>query len=162
MIKVDRQDLLYVTDRLKRYSDVLNSAESYQISLSGGRVLVRELRKSVYKNEKIRRYDGSRGGKRRFTVYPGNLAKSFASYRSKRFSPPGKWATEVGPKFLRNAPPEMGKTIRSASGYYAAAMAGSAALFRQNFMEPIAAAVTPEVFNAMNGKLSEVHAKFWR
>ncbi len=162
MIKVDRQDLLFVTGRLKRYSNLLNSAESYQVSLAGGRDVVSALRQSVYKNEKIRVYDGSRGGKRRFTVYPGNLAKSFASYRSKRFSPPGKWAVEVGPKFLRNAPPEMGKTIRSASGYYAAAMAGTAALFRINFMEPIAATVAPEAITAMSNKLSEIHTRFWR
>ena len=92
------------------------------------------------------------------TIYPGNLAKSFYKFRSKRFR---VTTTEVGPKFRSPAPKEMGKTSSKASGFYAAALAGSATLFRQKYMEPTAGAISSQAIQAAEAQVTRIHKKYF-
>ena len=64
----------------------------------------------------------------------------------------------VGPYAIRRiSSDKVGTTFRNASGYYAAALAGNATLYRQKFMEPIANAVTPQAVANVEKAVTRFH-----
>ena len=67
----------------------------------------------------------------RIPIYSGNLRKSIRMYKDRNDD------FQVGPHFLRSIKADqIGKTVYTASGYYAAALYGTASQFRQKVMEP--------------------------
>ena len=142
-------DDLYL--KLYRYAKDYEGIGGQVITSKAADPIVRALREIYFGPSRERKFRGS-------TIYPGNLAKSFYKFRSKRFR---VTTTEVGPKFRSPAPKEMGKTSSKASGFYAAALAGSATLFRQKYMEPTAGAISSQAIQAAEAQVTRIHKKYF-
>lgn len=137
-------------------SAVSNKSERKRI-LNAGAVEVRnEARKQEatpkWKKESHYFYPKKAGG--RITVYAGNLRKSMAAFGTRDGD------VEVGPKIRRGAKlPEVGRTVKTASAFYAAWIFGSASAFRQQVMEPALNNAKNRAFAAIVKKYTEVHKK---
>lgn len=88
----------------------------------------------------------------KIAIHSGNLMRSINVFISKR----GGLAL-IGPKILKSAPPEMGRTIKTSSGYYAAMIYGTAAKFRQAELEPALSIAQSAAVTAVQRKYAEVH-----
>lgn len=73
---------------------------------------------------------------------PGNLQKSIQTITFRRSD-----SVYVGPKFARKRRSIHGRTVSSADGYYAAALYGSAARFRESVLTPSLRANAKQVFD---------------
>lgn len=84
----------------------------------------------LYRGKRAKR---SPKGEGKIVAYyvPGNLQKSIQTLTFR-----GSDSVYVGPKFARKRRPIHGRTVSSADGYYAAALYGSAARFRERVLEP--------------------------
>lgn len=131
------------------------SAEKNKVQVL--RAAAQEVRKEaktiVPKGQKIRKLSR----KNPVTIYPGNLRKSLYIFRTKGND------VQVGPRYLKKIKADdIGRTVRTASGYYAAALAGSATLFRQRYLEPALRQSIEAAFKAADKKGTEVHERLIR
>ena len=156
MVEKRSIDDLYL--KLYRYAKEYQGMGGQAITSKAADPIVRALREIYFGPSRERKFRGS-------TIYPGNLAKSFYKFRSRRFKNERivgtTSTTEVGPKFRSPAPKEMGKTSSKASGFYAAALAGSATLFRQKYMEPTAGAISSQAIQAAEAQVTRIHKKYF-
>lgn len=86
------------------------------------------------------------------TIVSGNLQKSIQVFLQRQGA-----GVLVGPKYLRKYAAVYGSTQKSASGFYAAALYGSASQFRMSVMEPALNAAKTRAFNAIVAKYAQVH-----
>lgn len=155
--KVEKRSIDDLYLKLYRYAKEYEGFGGQTITSKAADPIVRELRTIYFGPSRERTFRGS-------TIYPGNLAKSFYKFRSRRFKRERATVastTEVGPKFRTPAPKEMGKTSSKASGFYAAALASSATLFRQQYMEPTVGAVSNQAIQAAEEQVTRIHKKFF-
>lgn len=147
------QDMLKGIARYARAFE--KESERFQVLLAASKEVVKEARKIRFKGKSRKRpyqVDPS------VTIYPGNLAKSMKSYKSKKTGD-----VYVGPRYLKRiTAKEMGRTLRTASGYYAAMLAGSAIDFRRMYMEPVLANSINNAFQSAEKQANKVHEKLIR
>ena len=90
--------------------------------------------------------------KQKVTIHPGNLRKSMAVFRTRDND------VQIGPRVIRKSvPAEFGKTIPTASGYYASFIYGSASAFRRQIMETALGKSQQAAFEAIVAKFAQVH-----
>jgi len=96
-------------------------------------------------------YSGSGDFKNQIKIYKGNLLKSTKYYFTKFKE------YEIGPRVLKRALPEFGKTVKTSSGFYAAMIFGKAFLYRQRILEPLIN--DPEIFTIIEQQFKKAHEK---
>lgn len=99
-------------------------------------------------------YMGSGNFRRKVKIYKGNLLRSTKYYFTR------KKDYEIGPKVIRYALNEYGKTSRGASGYYASMIFGKAWKYRQYVLEPLLE--RPEVFLIIQKDFAKAHERISR
>lgn len=87
----------------------------------------------------------------RVEINSGNLRKSMKVYRGRDGD------VYVGPRVLRRITGDIGKTAKTSSGYYAAAIAGSARAFRAAYMEPALGKATGAALQAIEKQFAKWH-----
>lgn len=88
-------------------------------------------------------------------IYSGNLRRSMKVFRGKDGD------VFIGPKVLRKiVAAEIGRTSRTSSGYYAAALMGSARAFRLAYMEPALQKAASGAFQAIEKRFAQWHNKY--
>lgn len=88
----------------------------------------------------------------RVTIHPGNLRKSMAVFRTRDND------VVIGPRVIqKNIGQEFGRTVATASGYYASFIYGSASAFRKQIMESALSGNQNAAFEAITRKYAEVH-----
>lgn len=141
--------------RLKGYlRRVKNVKEKTRILAAGG-VQVRKVaaQSPTPKSSKVHYYYSKKGGK--IPITPGNLRRSMKVYKGKEGD------VFIGPHVLRRVAglAEIGRTQKTASGYYAAALYGSAARFRQMIMETALDKSSPAALRAIEKAYKRYHDK---
>ncbi len=123
--------------------------EKTAILAAGGQQIRREAAKAPTPKSKKEHYYYSNGGK--FTIQRGNLRKSMQVFRGRDGD------VYVGPRVLRRITGDIGKTAKTSSGYYAAAIAGSARAFRAAYMEPALGKATGAALQAIEKQFAKWH-----
>jgi len=91
---------------------------------------------------------------RKTEIRPGNLRRSMRVYKGR------EGEVYVGPQFLRRiTTPTIGQTAKTSSGYYAAALYGSASAFRRTIMEAAAQSAAGAAFQAIEKRFAAWHKK---
>lgn len=138
---------------LRQYLTLVTSKPQKRKILNAGGQEIRRVAKEqtvTLGEREIHYLYSKRSGK--VAIHKGNLRRSINVFISRR----GGLAL-IGPKVLKSAPPEMGRTIKTASGYYAAMIYGSAAAFRQAELEPALSIAQSAAVSAVQKKYAEVH-----
>lgn len=136
--------------KLLAYQKRLNTPkEKTAILAAGGAKVRQQAAKAPTPKSKKEHYYYSKAGK--FTIEPGNLRKSTKVYRGRDGD------VYVGPRVLRRITGDIGKTAKTSSGYYAAAIAGSARAFRAAYMEPALGKATGAALQAIEKQFAKWH-----
>ncbi|MBK7873918.1 MAG: hypothetical protein IPJ74_26335 [Saprospiraceae bacterium] len=138
---------------LKNYlKRVATKSKKVQILRSGAGEVRKVARQSpTPKSKKLHYYYSKRG---KTPIYPGNLRKSMSLFRDRKDD------IQVGPKVIRRlTASEIGQTTKTASGFYAAALFGSASRFRIRIMEAALQKARSAAFQKMERKFAQIHAK---
>lgn len=157
MVKIEGINELRQT--LNKYKREVSSAkERNSVLFPGGEEVRKEAAKApTPKSRKVHYYYPKKGSKR-VAIRPGNLRQSMKTYKAKTGD------VLVGPKVLRKVVgmEEIGRTRRTASGYYAAMLYKSANNFRQAVMEPAMAKATAKAIAAIEKAYEKFHDKLTR
>lgn len=121
-----------------------------QILAAGGAQVRREASKSPTPKSQRNHYYYAKN--RKVLIYSGNLRRSMKVFRGKEGD------VYVGPRVLRRITGgEIGQTPKTSSGYYAAALYGLAASFRQRIMEPALGRAQSRAVQAIEKVFSRWH-----
>jgi hypothetical protein len=144
--------------QIEKYLDgVATKKEKQRVLLAGARVLRNYVRDwKVPRSSKPHTYYGKSG---KITIEPGNLAQSIYTFREKTGN------VSVGPRVLRKIDgvlSTLGKTPKTSSGYYAAALYGSADSFRRRVTEASLNLNLTKINKAMQRAYDAVHRRYAR
>lgn len=142
--------------KLKKYVDaVTTSKEKQQVLRSGGVILRNRAKKliKIAKKEHVYSRDG-----REVYIQPGNLRQSMYVYRQKDGD------VAVGPRVKKRFDNGeiIGVTPRTSSGFYAAALYGSAQKFRQTITDMAASMNYYAMLKSMQKKFERISKKWQR
>lgn len=155
-IQVDGTELLRA--RMKEYLRRVNNPRDKTRILAAGGAQVRKAaaQPPTPKSRKVHYYYPRKGNK--IAIQPGNLRRSMRVFKGKEGD------VFVGPKVLRRVVgmDTIGKTQKTASGYYAAALYGSAARFRQKIMEAALDRASPAALKAIEKAFERYFEKISR
>lgn len=144
-----------LSEALQRYlKRVATKGRKAQILRAGAGQVRKVARQSpTPKADRVHYYYQKKTGKK-FAIQPGNLRKSMALFRDRRDD------IQVGPRVIRRLTgDDIGKTVKTASGFYAAALFGSASSFRITIMEAALQKAKTAAFQKMEQKFAQIHAK---
>lgn len=137
-------------------SQVATDKEKQSILLAGGSVIKTATTRGSFipKSNKPHAYYAKAG---KVMIMPGNLRKSIRTYRKKDGS------VAVGPRVIRKVSglyTNLGQTQKTASGFYAAALFGSASAFRSRTTDSAAASNLPKMLAAMAKRADKIVQKY--
>lgn len=142
-----------LSNALKRYLErAATKSRKTQILRAGAGEVRKVARQSpTPKSKRVHYYYSKRG---KIPITPGNLRKSIALFKDRKEN------IQVGPKVIRQlTAAEIGQTTKTASGFYAAALFGSASQFRIRTMEAALQKARSAAFQKMEQKFAQIHAK---
>ncbi len=150
MIQVRGIDEL--TARLNAYQKQVSDPKvKTRIMAAGGQVIKKATATSpTPKSKKDHWYYPTKGGAR-VKVFSGNLRKSMKVFRGKDGD------VYIGPQVLKRVTGDIGKTAKTASGYYAATIFKSAANFRREVTERAASLTMTKVLAAVQKAYAKFH-----
>lgn len=152
-MSIQVQGIEALNRRLREYQKEVSSQKAKtSILAAGGQAVKRAAAKApTPKSKKDHKYYSGKGTVH--VIKSGNLRKSMKVYRGREGD------VYVGPQFLRRAPAVMGETTKTSSGYYAAALYGSALRFRREIMETALLASQQKAFAAIEKAFARYHQK---
>lgn len=142
---------------LTRYAaTVSDRKERQRVLAAGGRKVAQTAAKPPTPKSKAPHHYYSKRGP--IKIVPGNLRRSMRQFQTKQGE------VEVGPRVLRRVVgmEEIGRTQKTASGFYAAALYGSASAFRQAVMEPALSKAQTQALQAMRKQYERLHNRLTR
>lgn len=140
--------------KLREYQRRLDTPREKTSILAAGAAKVRQTAaKAPTPRSRAIHYYYAKG--RKVKILPGNLRRSMKVFRGKDGD------VYVGPRALRRITgDEIGRTSRTSSGYYAAALMGSARAFRLAYMEPALQKAASAAFQAIEKRFAQWHNKY--
>lgn len=141
-----------LNERLRAYQKQVSDPKvKTRIMAAGGQVIKRATATSpTPKSKKDHWYYPTKGGTR-VKVFSGNLRKSMKVFRGKDGD------IYIGPQVLKRVTGDIGKTAKTASGYYAATIFKSAANFRREVTERAASLTMTKVLSAVQKAYARFH-----
>lgn len=156
-MSVDVQGVEQVAANLQRYAKTVSDRKERQnVLYAGGQKVAQTAAKAPTPKSKNVHYYYAKTGP--IPIKPGNLRRSMRPYKDKQGD------IQVGPKVLRRVVgmSEIGATKKTSSGFYAAALYGSASAFRQAVMEPALSRAQSQALAAMQKRYEKLHQKLTR
>lgn len=144
---------------LRRYARTVSKdrAERVKVLAAGAQKVKHTAAKPPTPKSEKPHYYYAKAGK--IEIKPGNLRKSMKVYRTKGGD------VEVGPRVIKKVSgiyATLGQTAATSSGFYAAALYGSASAFRQAVMEPALSRAQSQALAAMQKRYEKLHQKLTR
>lgn len=146
-----------VRNNLSTYAKIVSDRRERSTVLAAGAQKVRqEAAKAPTPKSKRVHYYYSKAG--RIAIKPGNLRRSMKVFRQRDGD------VAIGPRVLLRVVgmSEIGATAKTASGFYAAALYGSASNFRMAIMEPALSRAQTAALAAIQKRYEKLHQKLTR
>jgi hypothetical protein len=158
MARVKVEGVSDVQKSLLEYQAKVKDAKQKAKLLSAGAQAVRKeaAKAPTPKSRKSHYYYPKKAG--RVEIVPGNLRRSMRTYKTRQGD------VEIGPKVLRRVAglSEIGRTAKTASGFYAAALYGSASRFRREIMESALSRAEQKALAAIQKAYTKFHDEIIR